>query len=104
MYCILYRISLILTGFYGNWDNLVVTNQKQIVSDAVAAFEIIWNHPNAVKINWLTEGKKFINFPENWLTAWPVEVVSCQCHLPWKHMWSSVDQVPNAKEDNGKSP
>lgn len=30
---------------YGNWDNLVVTSQKDIVQDAMDTFNYIWDDP-----------------------------------------------------------
>lgn len=30
-------------GMYGNWDNLIITSQKDIVRDALNTFNLIWN-------------------------------------------------------------
>ncbi|XP_014248315.1 mitochondrial cardiolipin hydrolase-like [Cimex lectularius] len=38
-------VNWTVQGMYGNWDNLVVTSQKDIVKNAMDTFELIWNDP-----------------------------------------------------------
>ncbi|KAL1128896.1 hypothetical protein AAG570_013430 [Ranatra chinensis] len=38
-------VNWTVQGMYGNWDNLVVTSQRDLVHDAINDFNRIWNHP-----------------------------------------------------------
>uniref|UniRef100_T1HMB2 Mitochondrial cardiolipin hydrolase n=1 Tax=Rhodnius prolixus TaxID=13249 RepID=T1HMB2_RHOPR len=38
-------VNWTVQGMYGNWDNLVVTSQKDIVQDAMDTFNYIWDDP-----------------------------------------------------------
>lgn len=37
-------VNWTVQGMYGNWDNLVITSQKDIVKDAMETFDLIWNN------------------------------------------------------------
>lgn len=41
-------VNWTVQGMYGNWDNLVITSQKDIVKDAMETFDLIWYNPSTM--------------------------------------------------------